>query len=138
MPESKRISADISDAGDQPRAILVRLTPEIAARVEAAAQERGASPTEIVRSIVAEHYNQPTDTSAVIGELRALRKAQDDRFWHLVYEHSRTRCSLYSIAEEPTRDLQTLLRIFEEAKQLAAKYVNECKEAERLSDAERQ
>ena len=137
MPESKRISADISDAGDQPRAILVRLTPEIAALVEAEAQERSASPTEVVRSIVAKHYSEATDGGALIGELRELRKALDHRFWHLVYEHSRTRCSLYSIAEEPKRDIETLLRIFEEAKQLAAKYVSECKEAERRSDAER-
>jgi hypothetical protein len=137
MTENTMKSGDFARAADQVKPITVRFAPEIAARVEAEAQERGASPTEIVRSIVAEHYNQPTDTGALIGELRGLRKALDERFWHLVYEHSRTRCSLYSIAEEPKRDLETLLRIFEEAKQLAAKYVNECKEAERRSDAER-
>jgi hypothetical protein len=38
MPENKRISADINESGEQPRAVLVRLAPEIAARVEADAQ----------------------------------------------------------------------------------------------------
>jgi hypothetical protein len=57
MAENKKLSADISETGDQPRAILVRFAPEVAARVEADAQARSASPTEIVRSIVCEHYS---------------------------------------------------------------------------------
>jgi hypothetical protein len=34
MSENKRISADINETSEQPRAVLVRLAPEIATRVE--------------------------------------------------------------------------------------------------------
>ena len=97
MPENKKLSADIGETGDQPRAILVRFVPEVAARVEADAQARGASPTEIVRSIVCEHYSGTNQEAAVIGELRELI---EDRFRHLVYEISRTRSSLYNVVEQ--------------------------------------
>jgi hypothetical protein len=97
MPENKRISADINESGEQPRAVLVRLAPEIAARVEADAQGRNASPTEIVRSIVCEHYSGANQEAGVIGELRDLI---EDRFRHIVYEISRTRSSLYNIVEQ--------------------------------------
>jgi hypothetical protein len=97
MPENKKLSADISETGDQPRAILVRFAPELAARVEADAQARGASPTEIVRSIVCEHYSGANQEAGVIGELRDLI---EDRFRHLVYEISRTRSSLYNVVEQ--------------------------------------
>jgi hypothetical protein len=97
MAENKKLSADISESGDQPRAILVRFAPELAARVEADAQTRGASPTEIVRSIVCEHYSGTSQGAGVIGELRDLI---EDRFRHLVYEISRTRSSLYNVVEQ--------------------------------------
>jgi len=97
MPENKRISADINESGEQPRAVLVRLAPEIAARVEADAQGRNASPTEIVRSIVCDHYSGQGEQIALIGELRDLI---EDRFRHLVYEISRTRTSLYNMVEQ--------------------------------------
>lgn len=97
MPENKRISADINESGEQPRAVLVRLVPEIAARVEAEARERDASPTEIVRSIVCAHYSGAGEQAGFIREIRDLI---EDRFRHIVYEISRTRSSLYNIVEQ--------------------------------------
>jgi hypothetical protein len=97
MAESKKISADISETGDQRRAILVRFAPEVAAQVEADAQARNASPTEIVRSIVCEHYSGTSQGAGVIGELRDLI---EDRFRHLVHEISRTRSSFYNVVEQ--------------------------------------
>jgi hypothetical protein len=97
MPENKRISADISESREQSRAVLLRLAPEIATRVEADARERDVSPTEIVRSIVSEHYSVAGEQSALIREVRDLI---EDRFRHIVYEISRTRSSLYNIVEQ--------------------------------------
>lgn len=97
MPENKKLSADISETGDQPRAILVRFAPELAARVEADARARGSSPTEIVRSIVCEHYSGASQGTDLMRELRELI---EDRFRHLVYEISRTRSSLYNVVEQ--------------------------------------
>lgn len=97
MPESKRISADINESGEQPRAVLVRLAPEIATRVEADARERDVSSTEIVRSIICEHYRGASDLSALIREIRDLI---EDRFRQTVYEISRTRSSLYNMVEQ--------------------------------------
>lgn len=96
MPENKKISVDISESGEQPRAVLVRLAPEVAARVHADAQERGVSPTEVVRSIVCERYSGAGEQAALMGEIRDLI---EDRFRHIVYEISRTRSSLYNIVE---------------------------------------
>jgi hypothetical protein len=97
MAGNKKLSADISETGDQRRAILMRFAPEVAARVEGDAQARSASPTEIVRSIVCEHYSGANQEAGVIRELRELI---EDRFRHLVYEISRTRSSLYNIVEQ--------------------------------------
>jgi hypothetical protein len=97
MPESKRISADINESGEQPRAVLVRLAPEIATRVEADAREREVSQTEIVRSIVCEHYSGAGEQAALMREIRELI---EDRFRHTVYEISRTRSSLYNMVEQ--------------------------------------
>jgi hypothetical protein len=96
MPENKRISADINESTEQPRAVLVRLAPEIATRVETDARERDASPTEIVRSIVCEHYSRAGEY-ALMHEIRDLI---EDRFRHTVYEISRTRSSLYNMVEQ--------------------------------------
>ena len=97
MAENKKLSGDISETGDQPRAILVRFAPELAARVEADAQARGSSPTEIVRSIVCEHYSGASQGTDLMRELRELL---ENRFRHLVYEISRTRSSLYNVVEQ--------------------------------------
>jgi hypothetical protein len=97
MPENKRISADINESTEQPRAVLVRLAPEIATRVETDARERDASPTEIVRSIVCEHYSRAGESAALMHEIRDLI---EDRFRHTVYEISRTRSSLYNMVEQ--------------------------------------
>jgi hypothetical protein len=113
MAENKRISADINETSDQPRAVLVRLAPEIATRVETDARKCEVSPTEIVRSIVCEHYAAAGTQAALMRELRDLI---EDRFRHTVYEISRTRASLYRIAEEsPGIELSTdaLREIFE-------------------------
>jgi hypothetical protein len=97
MPENKRISADINENSEQPRAVLVRFAPEIAAHVEAEAQARGTSPTEIVRTIVCDHYNGAGEHAALVREIRDLI---EDRFRHTVYEISRTRSSLYNMVEQ--------------------------------------
>lgn len=123
MPENKKLSADISETGDQPRAILVRFAPELAARVEADAQARGVSPTEIVRSIVCEHYSGANQEAGVIGELRDLI---EDRFRHLVYEISRTRSSLYNVVEQSASfglDRDKLKRIQQWSREDASEYL---------------
>jgi hypothetical protein len=97
MAETKKLSADISETGDQPRAILVRFAPEIIARIEADAAARDATLTEIVRSIVSQHYSEISKGTELICELRNLIEG---RFRHLVYEISRTRSSLYNIVEQ--------------------------------------
>lgn len=97
MPENKKVSADISEPSEHSRAVLVRLAPEIAARVEADAREREVSPTEIVRSIVCEHYGAASEQAVLIREIRDLI---EDRFRHTVYEISRTRSSLYNMVEQ--------------------------------------
>jgi len=96
MPENKKISADINETSEQPRSVLVRLAPEIATRVENDAREREISPTEIVRSIVCEHYGA-SEQAALIREIGDLI---EDRFRHIVYEISRTRSSLYNMVEQ--------------------------------------
>lgn len=113
MPENKTISADISETYEQPRAVLVRIPSEIAARIDADAQERGTNPTEIVRAIIREHYNKAANHSASVIELNDLI---EDRFGHIVYEISRTRASLYHIAQQsPGLQISTdmLRKIFE-------------------------
>jgi hypothetical protein len=97
MPENKRISSDINESSEQPRAVLVRFAPEIASRLEAEARERDASPTEIVRAIVCEHYSEAGRQTELMRELGDLI---EDRFRHLVYEISRTRSSVYNMAEQ--------------------------------------
>jgi hypothetical protein len=97
MPENKKISTDINETNEQPRAVLLRLIPEIASRVEADARERDVSPTEIVRAIVCEHYRGAGEEAALIREILDLI---EDRFRHTVYEISRTRSSLYNMAEQ--------------------------------------
>ena len=97
MPENKKISADINETSEQPRAVLVRLAPEIASRVEADAREREVSATEIVRWIVCEHYGAASERTVLIREIRELI---EDRFRHTVYEISRTRSSLYNMVEQ--------------------------------------
>jgi hypothetical protein len=124
MPESKRISTDINGSGEQPRAVLVRFAPEIVARLETDARERDASPTEIVRAIVCAHYGAAGRQAELIGELRELI---EDRFRHIVYEISRTRASLYRIAEEsPGIELstETLRGIFEVTREDARIYID--------------
>jgi hypothetical protein len=124
MPENKRISADINETSEQARAVLLRLAPEIASRVEADAREREVSPTEIVRSIVFEHYRGTAEQAALMREMRDLI---EDRFRHTVYEISRTRASLYRIAEEsPGIELSTeaLGDIFEITREDARIYID--------------
>jgi hypothetical protein len=96
MRENKRTSADIKENSEQPRSVLVRLAPEIAARVEADAREDDVSPTEIVRSIVCDHYSGASQHAASMREIRDLI---ENRFRHIVYEISRTRSTLFNIVE---------------------------------------
>jgi hypothetical protein len=97
MVDSNTKSDDFTRTADQAKPITVRFAPEVAGQVEADAQARSASPTEIVRSIVSEHYSGVGKGTELIRELRELI---EDRFRHLVYEISRTRSSLYNIVEQ--------------------------------------
>jgi hypothetical protein len=97
MVDSNTKSDDFTRTADQAKPITVRFAPEVAGQVEADAQARGASPTEIVRSIVCEHYSGANQEAGVARELRELI---EDRFRHIVYEISRTRTSLYNIVEQ--------------------------------------
>jgi hypothetical protein len=90
-------SDDFTRSVDQAKPITVRFAPEIAARLEAQAREREVSPTEIVRAIVREHYSGVNVQAALLREIHDLI---DDRFRHTVYEISRTRSSLYNMAEQ--------------------------------------
>jgi hypothetical protein len=96
MPENKEISTDIAEANDQPRAVLVRFAPEIAAHIDADARQREVSATEMVRSIVSEYYSEAGPRAELIQGIRDLI---EDRFRHTVYEISRTRSSLYYMVE---------------------------------------
>jgi len=97
MAENNTKSDDFTRTADQAKPITVRFAPEVAAQVEADAQSRNASPTEIVRAIVSEHYSEANKEVGVSGELRDLI---EDRFRHIVYEISRTRSSLYNMVEQ--------------------------------------
>jgi hypothetical protein len=123
MPENKRISSDINESSEQPRAVLVRFAPEIASRLEAEARERDASPTEIVRAIVCEHYSEAGRQTELMRELGDLI---EDRFRHLVYEISRTRSSVYNMVEqspELTLDRSKLKHIQQLSRQDASDYL---------------
>jgi hypothetical protein len=97
MVENRAVSDGTNEAQSQPKQLAVRFAPEIIARIEADAAARDANPTEIVRTIICEHYSGANQEAGVIRELRELI---EDRFRHLVYEISRTRSSLYNIVEQ--------------------------------------
>jgi hypothetical protein len=124
MVENRAVSDGTKETQSQGRQLAVRFAPEIVARLEADARERDASPTEIVRAIVCEHYGATGRQAELIGELRDL---VEDRFRHIVYEISRTRASLYRIAEEsPGIELstETLRGIFEVTREDARIYID--------------
>jgi hypothetical protein len=113
MVENKTVSDGTNETTSQSRQLAVRFAAELVARIEADAAAQNASPTEIVRSIVFEHYSGAGERAALMREIRDLI---EDRFRHIVYEISRTRASLYRIAEEsPGIELSTeaLRDIFE-------------------------
>ncbi|HUA36528.1 MAG TPA: hypothetical protein VMA09_23180 [Candidatus Binataceae bacterium] len=96
MAEETMKANDFARSADQAKPITIRFSSEIAAQIEAEAQARDASPTEIVRSIVCDHYNESVD----LGQLRSeISELIEDRFRHTVYEISRTRSSLYYMVE---------------------------------------
>ena len=97
MVENRAVSDGTNEAQSQPKQLAVRFAPEIVARIEADAAARDASLTEIVRSIVCEHYSGASQGTDLMRELRDLI---EDRFRHLVYEISRTRSSLYNVVEQ--------------------------------------
>jgi len=91
MAEETMKANDFARSADQAKPITIRFSSEIAE-----AQARDASPTEIVRSIVCDHYNESVD----LGQLRSeISELIEDRFRHTVYEISRTRSSLYYMVE---------------------------------------
>src|SRR5229473_3173524 len=70
MAETTMKSDDFTRGADQAKPVTVRFAPEIAVRLDADAQTRGASPTEIVRAIVCEHYSGAGEPAALIREIR--------------------------------------------------------------------
>jgi len=97
MIENKTVSDGTNETANQTKQLAVRFTSEVAARIEADAAAQNASPTEIVRAIVREHYRGGGEKAAMMREIRDLI---EDRFRHTVYEISRTRSSLYYMVEQ--------------------------------------
>ena len=97
MVENRPVSDGTNETPSQSKQLAVRFAPELVARIEADAAAQNASPTEIVRSIVFEHYSGASEQAALMREIRDLI---EDCFRHTVYEISRTRSSLYNMAEQ--------------------------------------
>lgn len=97
MVEKTAVSEGTNETQNQSKQLAVRFAPEVAARIEADAAAQNASPTEIVRAIVCEHYSGAGEQTRLIGEIRDLI---EDRFRHTIYEISRTRSSLYNMVEQ--------------------------------------
>ena len=97
MVENRAVSEGTNETQNQSKQLAVRFAPEVIARIEADAAAENASPTEIVRAIVCEHYGRAGEQTRLIGEIRELI---EDRFRHTVYEISRTRSSLYNMVEQ--------------------------------------
>ena len=97
MVEKTAVSEGTNETQNQSKQLAVRFAPEVAARIEADAAAQNASPTEVVRAIVCEHYRGAGEQTRLIGEIRELI---EDRFRHTVYEISRTRSSLYNMVEQ--------------------------------------
>jgi len=97
MVENRPVSDGTNETPSQSKQLAVRFAPELVARIEADAAAQNASPTEIVRAIVCEHYSGAGEAAALMREIRHLI---EDRFRHIVYEISRTRSSLYNMAEQ--------------------------------------
>jgi hypothetical protein len=97
MVDKTAVSEGTNETQNQSKQLAVRFAPEVAARIEADAATQNASPTEIVRAIVCEHYSGAGEQTRLIGEIRELI---EDRFRHTVYEISRTRSSLYNMVEQ--------------------------------------
>jgi hypothetical protein len=97
MVENRAVSEGTNETQNQSKQLAVRFAPEVVARIEADAAAHDASPTEIVRSIVCEHYSGAGEQAVLMREIRDLI---EDRFRHTVYEISRTRSSLYNMVEQ--------------------------------------
>ena len=97
MVENRPVSDGTNESPSQSKQLAVRFAPELVARIDADATAQNASPTEIVRSIVFEHYSGASEQAALIREIRDLI---EDCFRHTVYEISRTRSSLYNMVEQ--------------------------------------
>ena len=65
MVENRPVSDGTNETQNQTRQLAVRFAPEIVARIEADAAAKDASPTEIVREIVCEHYGRDGETAGV-------------------------------------------------------------------------
>ena len=123
MIENKAVSEGTNENQNQTRQLAIRFAPEIVFRLETEAAAKNVSPTEIVRSIVCEHYAEAGDPKELIRQVSELI---EDRFRHIVYEISRTRASLYHIAEQsPGLQISTdmLRKIFEVTREDARKYL---------------
>ena len=97
MVENRPVSDGTNETSSQSKQLAVRFAPELVARIEADAAAQNASPTEIVRLIVFEHYSGASEQAALMREIRDLI---EDCFRHTVYEISRTRSSLYNMVEQ--------------------------------------
>lgn len=124
MVENRAVSDGTNEAQSQGKQLAVRFAPEVVGRIEADAIAGNVSPTEIVRSIVCEHYQGTSEQAGLMQELRDL---VEDRFRHIVYEISRTRASLYRIAEQsPGLELsgEALRSVFEITREDARIYID--------------
>ena len=125
MGENRPVSDGTNETSSQSKQLAVRFAPEVVARIEADATAQNASPTEIVRSIVFEHYSGASDQSVLMREIRELI---EDCFRHTVYEISRTRSSLYNMVEQSESfglDRPKLKDIQELSREDAANYLKQ-------------
>ena len=123
MVENRAVSKGTNETENQSKQLAVRFAPEVVALIEADAAAENASPTEIVRAIVCEHYGAAGEQTRLIGEIRDLI---EDRFRHTIYEISRTRSSLYNMVEQSESfglDLPKLKEIQQLSREDATNYL---------------
>jgi hypothetical protein len=125
VTENTMKSGDFTRATEMARPITVRFTPQIAEALEAEAQRRGVTTTEVVREIVTERFKRaaPNRTNpARYGQqpqaddgswVYLLGKGGEERqFQQLIYEITKTRSALMHFASNtlPGDNLEELSR----------------------------
>jgi predicted transcriptional regulator len=121
-------------AENENRVLSIRLPEELARQIERDASGMESSASAIIRAIITQHYQRRDGETAAVralsAELRALGERLDERFWQLMYEHSRNRNSLFGIALAPVRDEQALRAILKDSKESARRWVEQCRKSE--------